>query len=64
VDLKVASPYALVDDIDLAVAREGDSLSSQFMACEPRNPVMEMTLERMLDSYKRNQTHSDFVLGT
>jgi hypothetical protein len=64
VDLEVGSPYAPVNDVGLVVARDGDNLSSQFMACEPRNRVMEMTLERMLDSYKRNQTHPDFVLGT
>jgi hypothetical protein len=63
VDLEVGSAYAPVDDVGLVVARDGDSLSSQFMACEPQSSVMEMTLERMLDCYKRNQTHPDFELG-
>jgi mannosyltransferase OCH1-like enzyme len=64
VDLEVGAPYAPTDDVSLVVARDGDSLSSQFMACEPRSSVMEMTLEKMLDSYKRNQTHPDFELGS
>jgi hypothetical protein len=64
VDLEVGAPYAPIDDVSLVVARDGDSLSSQFMACEPRSSVMEMTLEKMLFSYKRNQTHPDFELGS
>jgi hypothetical protein len=64
VDLEVASPYAPTNDVSLVVARDGGSLSSQFMACEPRSSVMEMTLEKMLFSYKRNQTHPDFELGS
>jgi hypothetical protein len=64
VDLEVGSPYAPVDDVGLVVARDGDNLSSQFMACEPRSSVMKMTLEKMLDSYKRNETHPDFGLGS
>jgi hypothetical protein len=54
VDLEVGSPYGPVDDVGLVIARDSDNLSSQFMACEPRSSVMEMTLERMLDSYKGN----------
>jgi hypothetical protein len=64
VDLEVSAPYAPTDDVSLVVARDGDSLSSQFMACEPRSSVMRMTLEKMLESYKRNQTHPDFELGS
>jgi hypothetical protein len=64
VDLEVSFPYAPVGDIGLVVARDGDSLSSQFMACEPQSSVMEMILERMLDSYERNQAHPDCELGT
>jgi hypothetical protein len=63
-NLEVGSAYAPVGDVGLVVARDGDSLSSQFMACEPRSSVMEMTLEKLLDSYKVNQTHPDFELGS
>jgi hypothetical protein len=63
-DLEAGSAYAPVDDVGLVVARDGDGLSSQFMACEPRSSVMEMTLEKLLDSYKLNQTHPDFELGS
>jgi hypothetical protein len=63
VDLEVGAPYVPIDDVSLVVARDGDGLSSQFMACEPRSSVMRMTLEKMLDSYKRNRTHPDFELG-
>jgi hypothetical protein len=64
VDLEVGSAYAPVDDVGLVVARDGDGLSSQFMACEPQSAVMAMTLEKLLDSYKRNQTHPNFELGS
>jgi mannosyltransferase OCH1-like enzyme len=63
VDLEVGSSYAPSDGVSLVVARDGGSLSSQFMACEPRSSVMEMTLDKMLDSYKRNRTHPDFEVG-
>ena len=64
VNLEVSSAYTPVDDVGLVVARDGDNLSSQFMACEPRSSVMEMTLKRMLDSYQLNQTHPEFELGS
>jgi mannosyltransferase OCH1-like enzyme len=64
VDLEVGSPYSPADDVSLVLARDGDDLSRQFMASEPRSSALKMALDRILASYKRNQTRPDFELGS
>jgi hypothetical protein len=60
VDLEVGSPYLPADDVSLVLARDGGDLSRQFMACEPRSSVLKMALDRILSSYKSNQTQPAF----
>ena len=59
VGFKLKASIVPADDSSLLVARlEKGGLSRQFMACEPRSIVMEMTLDAMVKHSQRNESRS------
>jgi hypothetical protein len=62
--MEVKMPFLPANDTGLALAIGEGGLSLQFLACEPKSPVMKMMLDKMYDFYIQNQVLPDFDLGT
>jgi hypothetical protein len=64
VDLELRSIPNPPDNTGLVVAREGDVVSKQFIASEPKCGILKAALHNMVELSKQKQTRPDFDLVT
>jgi mannosyltransferase OCH1-like enzyme len=53
VDFQLKNMTLAADDTSLLLARDGDDFSRKFIAVEPRSSIMMLTLDNILDIYKK-----------